>query len=147
MADPAATNAPVTGEQTAEAVETVIDTVNTGAHLYRAYLLDVDTDPENPQVLTVYKRGDEYPETQSRIRAILNGDEAKITAGDKIYKDGDCTEPFTDLGDNWTLTLVRKSRAAGSTKKGGVDREWLRMVINNPDSTPEEKIAAMAKFI
>lgn len=144
MADPAATNAPITGEQAAEAV---IDTVNTGAHLYRAYLLDVDTDPESPQVMTVYKRGDEYPETQSRIRSILNGDESKIIAGDKIFKDSDCTEAYEGLGENWTLTLVRKSRAAGATRKGGVDREWLRMVLADPNSTSDEKIAAMAKFI
>lgn len=119
---------------------------NTGSNLYRAYLLDVDSDPDDPQVKGVFKRGNEYPDTQQRIRAILKGEGPE---GDDVYEDADCTVVFktTEPGESgpWNLTLVRKQRS--TIKREGVDRAWLKMVLENPDSSAEDKIAAMKKFI
>lgn len=151
MSDLPATNAvpvstPVVETPPAAPTPTDFHAVNGGAHLYRLFLLDVDTDPDDPKVQAVFKRGDDYPDVQSRVRSIIKGEPQK--EHDSVFTDEECTTPFVaEEGNNWNLTLVRKTRTAGASRKGGVDREWLRMVLNDPDKSPQEKLEAMQKFV
>lgn len=118
--------------------------LDAGSFLYRLYLIDVDTDRDDPQVLQTYKKGNEYPDIQSRARAILSN---KGQEGDHIYADKDCSQRFEVAEDtNWQLTVVRKE-SAGKAARGGVDRAWLKMVLDDPNTTAEDKIAAMKLFV
>jgi len=117
--------------------------LNQGAHLYRAYIVDVDTDPDAPLIISVFKRGNEYPDIQARVRAIMKHEGKE---NDHVYVDADCTEQYEVAKDNnWVVSLVRKQRASAS--KNAVDREWLKMVLADETKSAEEKIAAMQQFV
>jgi hypothetical protein len=120
-------------------------TPDLGASLFRLYLVDVDTDPMNPEVRLVYKRGAGSQDLQKRVRAYLNGED-EVPADEAVYEDEACTTKV-DFGPdhNWGLAVMRKAGKTGG-KAGGLDKKWVALVLSNPDLTPEQKIAEIQKY-
>lgn len=112
-----------------------------GAALFRLFAVDVDTDPDNPVVKCYFKRGEGNTDIQKRARAIIN---KEGEAGDFIYTDQECTLPVEEEDlDGWYLAVVRKQRAGKSV---GIDKEWLKIVMSNPNLSDADKLAEIAKF-
>lgn len=117
---------------------------NKGAHLFRLYIIDADSDPLEPQIQLIWKRGDQYADVQSHVRAWLRGEGKE---GDIAYSDEACTEPF-ELGPpdetNWHLAQTRKHKTG--SRPSGIDKEWVRILLARDDLTAEQKMAEIAKY-
>lgn len=131
-------------EETARVQSEEETTFNKGSYLFRLYPVDADTNPDEPIIKLLFKRGDDYTDVQKRARAYFNG---SAPNGDYVYEDEECTRPF-DLGPegehSWFLALTRKQKAA--TRPAGVDKEWLRILMAREDLSAEQKLAEIAKF-
>lgn len=115
---------------------------NKGSFLFRLYIIDADTDPDDPIIKLAWKRGDEYTAIQKRVRAILKGDGLE---GDFVYTD-DTVETIFEVEEdsNWFLAQVRKQKSSG--KPAGIDKEWVKILLANENLSAEEKLAQIAKY-
>lgn len=109
--------------------------------LFRAYIVDVETDPDNPTAKVVFTRGEVYTATQSMIRGLLSGG---ATDKDKLYTDAECTVEFEFEAEVWSLAKIRKEKARKTP--AGLDKEWVKILLARTDLTSDQKMAEIARF-